>query len=1589
MGTNGVVSGEKGIYYTTTGGNGPASWTRFNISGNTTDSLLYNNIQFRHAFSINSASSNNLVWACGKDTVNNVAVIMKFNLPAMTYSWIYTGAPNSGLNNIGYNTNNSKFYAVGDDGLVVNFTQSTTATQLPNTLTQDLSAINFLGNKFACGTTDYQIYGTDNGTTLQFTTLQAPGMIFKDVHYQNTAFFSYTGTAFHRSNSGILTNYTAFDFGPLKGQGMSNYLTNYYIGTDHGIFKQVNSNYLLEWQPSSGTYSIKDFWYDNAATTNFYACGKNGTVLLTSNAGGPTKPYATIAANGTCAGPGTIYTGGNPGSGTSCSWTVNGAPVSGTCSSFGYSTVNPGAYALTYVSNNGSFSDTAYATLHIVTPPQSNLPFVVTDTILCHSEPLEITIQNTESNVYYSLFKYGSGTNLGSSVAGNGGSLTFTTTSIGTPGNYYIRATSTLANCYRNFTDTIHILVEKTNADFHVGLINAEVNENVPFHEQTWDAQNFSWTFTNQGNTTTSSLPNPVIPFSLQGTTDVKLVCWSNAGCYDSIQKAGPRIISTVGINDSCWTNQNRGVDLSWNGYYKPDIGDLLLTKDGYYTVGQFSSVTFESRYGDSLTNALAGSYINKYDRNGVLKWTVYAQLPLSQMNLLNSRHGFLKIKEDSERNIVVIGSSANLIDNAGDTIAMTPIFNNYILKLDSLGHYLWHASSTYFGPQAVGIDQDDNILLGGWRNSQNINPSSPQDFFLSGVVSDTLAFSNIVTNYGVIKLSPQGNILFEMPMNFNASNKAEILNIGTDYQNNFYLSGNLEFGINLFNVNSTVGNYFDAPGNSYTSKPFVLKYTPAGQLIWKSLGYSNTNATYGLYSRESVTTLEGHTYITGRNVFQAGALSIVYQNPDSSTVTQSGGNYYVMKVNQNGYCEWINSMVSTSSMRGEGDEILVEGSEVHVLTYLLGNIPSAFTFTDHFGSQITLPGAEENFCVNVYDTTGLFKRSILNNPTPSNPSSMNGYNGLYRDTAGFYYTSRNIHTINSSPYTEFGYTLQPTLTIDGWATRFHEECGYVYHPSYNFATTVDVCHGGNITLSSGLQLTNVTADTIITFTGLSAFGMDSIVVTTVHVLPTIVTQHTETICYGSDYTFPDGTTQTAIHAQTVHSSFFQTPAGCDSTVITTLMINADTLQNHTVEVCYNGAYTFPDGSSIANITQQIIHASHLQSSVGCDSTVITTLTINGDTLQNQSVVVCYNGAYTFPDGTSISNITQQVIHESNLQSSVGCDSTVITTLTINGDTLQNQTVEVCYNGSYTFPDGTSISNITQQVIHESYLQSSVGCDSTVITTLTINADTLDTETVEVCYDGMYTFPDGTSISNITQQTIHESHLQTTSGCDSTVVTTVDVLAPYSASETITVCLQGAYTYPDGTTATNIVAQQIHISNLTSIFGCDSIITTTVNPQTFDTSVNYAGGILSSNDTQASYQWLDCINSFNPISGATSAVFAPTLNGSYAVELSLNGCTAQSSCIAVDDLSLSEFANPQSVSIYPNPSTGQFTVHFGSVVSHTRIVVRDLSGRSMYDAYFIDTDKILLQLNVSDGYYILETTSENSTKQEFKIEIVN
>lgn len=138
-----------------------------------------------------------------------------------------------------------------------------------------------------------------------------------------------------------------------------------------------------------------------------------------------------------------------------------------------------------------------------------------------------------------------------------------------------------------------------------------------------------------------------------------------------------------------------------------------------------------------------------------------------------------------------------------------------------------------------------------------------------------------------------------------------------------------------------------------------------------------------------------------------------------------------------------------------------------------------------------------------------------------------------------------------------------------------------------------------------------------------------------------------------------------------------------------------------------------------------------------------------------------------------------------------------------------------------------------------------------------------------------------------------------------------------------------SYTWIDGNTYTqdNDTATYNYVGG--AVNGCDSIVllNLTIN-QTSGSTTNNIGSTIIANNNSASYVWLDCNNNYATIPGETMQSYTSIIGGSFAVELTENGCVDTSNCVSVASIGLIDNTFSSLYTIYPNPTQGEFTIEF-------------------------------------------------------------
>ncbi|MCK5103892.1 MAG: T9SS type A sorting domain-containing protein, partial [Cyclobacteriaceae bacterium] len=153
----------------------------------------------------------------------------------------------------------------------------------------------------------------------------------------------------------------------------------------------------------------------------------------------------------------------------------------------------------------------------------------------------------------------------------------------------------------------------------------------------------------------------------------------------------------------------------------------------------------------------------------------------------------------------------------------------------------------------------------------------------------------------------------------------------------------------------------------------------------------------------------------------------------------------------------------------------------------------------------------------------------------------------------------------------------------------------------------------------------------------------------------------------------------------------------------------------------------------------------------------------------------------------------------------------------------------------------------------------------------------------------------------------------------------------------------------------------------------------------FDTTTTQNVNILMANQAGDTYQWLDCNNGNAVIIGETGQSFIPSLNGSYAVEVSENGCIDTSLCKIVTNVSVTENNYGDKLIYYPNPTSDKLNINLGTNLHANGIIMKNVFGQVVLSKRINPTNLINLELNISDGVYFIYVFFEQGDTKVFKI----
>ena len=211
-----------------------------------------------------------------------------------------------------------------------------------------------------------------------------------------------------------------------------------------------------------------------------------------------------------------------------------------------------------------------------------------------------------------------------------------------------------------------------------------------------------------------------------------------------------------------------------------------------------------------------------------------------------------------------------------------------------------------------------------------------------------------------------------------------------------------------------------------------------------------------------------------------------------------------------------------------------------------------------------------------------------------------------------------------------------------------------------------------------------------------------------------------------------------------------------------------------------------------------------------------------------------------------------------------------------------------------------------------------------------------------------------------------------------TISFSVTVNSTHHLSQTLSICFGESISV-----GTNIYTTSgLYHDTLTTSFGCDSVVTTNLLVKnSIDTTLIVEESLITANEINAAYQWINCSEMNTPIVGANFREFQVNSSGNYAVIISKEGCEKISTSVTIMSVGVDELKNNNGVMVYPNPFVDNIKLVFDKLENNASISIFDVSGKELYQMDKINALITELDLSsFSSGIYFVK--SYNGEEQQ-------
>jgi hypothetical protein len=303
---------------------------------------------------------------------------------------------------------------------------------------------------------------------------------------------------------------------------------------------------------------------------------------------------------------------------------------------------------------------------------------------------------------------------------------------------------------------------------------------------------------------------------------------------------------------------------------------------------------------------------------------------------------------------------------------------------------------------------------------------------------------------------------------------------------------------------------------------------------------------------------------------------------------------------------------------------------------------------------------------------------------------------------------------------------------------------------------------------------------------------------------------------------------------------------------------------------------------------------------------------------------------------------------------------------TIVLDPFRNIYTAGIFSETVDFNSGSGTANLIELGQYDVFLHKIAQCSTT------------STDLQSTC--NSLTWIDGNTYSTNNNTAMFNIVNGATNGCDSLVTLGLTINSNTGTDEQ-TAC--DSYTWIDGNTYTT--DNNTATFTLTNAVGCDSVVTLNLTLEDIDVSVSDFSPFLSANANGLAYQWIDCDDNYEAISGENFQFFFAEVNGNYAVEITQNGCKDTSDCITVSNVGINKKSFANNILVYPNPTKGEISIDLVKVNTELTIRISNVLGQTIHSSTIEGKEHTELNIEGGKGVYFVELSNDQGERSLIKV----